>query len=656
MSLLELLFLDFTQRQVLACTALFLTLSWAIGRGLRLGGLLAPAFGFLLLCAAATLAMLGLRQTGASLTWFGPLVLAGTVALVLALRMALPPLPAAPPDNRAWLIAVSAILIITVWSLRIIQLDPSASLSSHHGWYPLYIEGSFQIDRFGRVEDFAFGNGYLASISYGLDLMGLVALGKWFGPFSAWHAYSAASTLAALLSLCVLAEALRASRAALVCYGLMVLALLAGDFLYRTTMARNWGDAMLYLGGAVMLVTLTQGQDIRRRALWTAAASLFLVVGRHYGAFYSGLIMIAGYGATWRLQRQPDLRPWLGLGIILLILSSREIACILAPPSPYYPGSKLLEVAAPPQSMLLSGTLNDLGVLTDGHLAPTVIGLRNLYLLAALVLTAIWWRQRTQRLSWLATGLLPLALAALPQILQYLTQYRSSHEYSKTTLVAIHLFAWYPAYVLGRVTPLWRWRPSLRLLIAALVVGGGIAVTGGTVVLTAKAGIDLRQGPSALLNWAFTRYRDHNVDLNIARLMREQWNEREIAEITARPVLYLHYEPGLGLRNFMGGQLFCDLDFWGPTVQQAADASSSLPDLIARLGYPSIYLSYGDSSLYSRYQPQHWNRFAAEFASIGTAQWIERSVTYRTATLLVPKRPADAPFPKCPTAADHQQF
>lgn len=596
--------------------------------------------------AASTLALLVLRQFGASINWFIPLSALIAVIGGGVLRLALPaPQPQFGGRYSAMLIVI--MLALVIWVLRMIQLDPSASLSSHHGWYPLYIEDSFQLGRFARIEDFAFGNGYLASIFFNLDLMGLSVLGKSLGVFSAWQAYSAASILAAILSIGVLAEGLARSRPALLAYAGLVLALLAFDFLYRTTLARNWGDALLFLPGAVMLVTMTREDDLRTRALWTAAAAIFMVVGRHYGAFYAGMIMLVGYGLVWSHQKRWDLTPWVVIGLLLVVLSVRDIACFLVPPSPYYPGSKLIDVAAPPKNLLLQGTLNDLGILTDGVLARFWVDWRNIYLLAGIGLIVFWLRNRYLGKAWLALGLAPFGLVLLPQLLQYLTLYRSSPPYSKAALISLHMFSWYPAYVLAhtRWSPPWRTgrcRAALTVLLVMAGVGGVVLVRQGQ-----KAGLDFGKGPNAVLEAAFDRYRQHNVDLNIAERMRVELTPEQFDEVVDRPILYLHYEPGLALRNFIGGHLICDLDFWGPTVHQAMAEVSSLREVVARLGYPSIYFSFPDPGLYSRYYPEIWSRFATEVLGLHDADWIEHKIVYGKVVLLVPRRPADAAPPAC---------
>jgi hypothetical protein len=651
MTVLDLLFFAPEQWRILLCVATFLALSWGIGRNLNAGGVLASAFGFMILAAGTSLTLLVFRQTGLDITWFGPASAGMVGALILLLRLALPPLPApSAPANRLWLIGTILVLVLVLWTLRIIQLSPSASLSSHHGWYPLYIEGSFELGRFARVEDFAFGNGYLASIFYNLDLMGMVALGKWLGPFSAWQAYSAGSTLAALLSVAIVAESLRSSRTALVVYGLMVLALLATDYLYRTTLARNWGDALLYLGGTLILTTVSTLKGVRNAALWSAAAAIFLVTSRHYGAFYAGVIMIVGYLASWRIGRDGSLKPWILLGVTLLILSAREIVCILQPPSPYYPGAKLLDVAAPPASLLWIGTLNDLGLLTGDKPAPWLIAPRNLYLLAVAAVLALWWRKRELSLSRL---LAPLGLLILPQVLQHALQYRSSPDYSKTTVIALHVFAWYPALAAGIAADRLGWRSwSPRWLLA----GGTVLLSTLLVVVglgAKRANLPIDQGPTALLDSVFTLYRDHNTDLNVARLLRESQGEDAVRDFAQRPILYLHYEPGLALRYYVGGSMFCDYDFWGPTVQQQATDSADLEDLIQRLGYPSIYLSYGRLPLYSRYNLDFWQRFADDFTDIEQAPWMQSAISWGPSLLLIPKRPPETPLPACPSRRDH---
>ncbi|MBC7952300.1 MAG: hypothetical protein H7Z12_10860 [Rhodospirillaceae bacterium] len=646
--MLDLLFLGQTQSAILAYVLVFLALSTGIGRTLRLHSVAGAAFGFLVLSGSTALAMFALRKLALPIVSFAPLSAVAAALIVLVLRRVLPPGDRPITANCTLFWTIAAGLALVLWTLRVIQLDPSASLSSHHGWYPLYIQDSFKLGRFAEVADMAFGQGYLTSIFYNVDLMGVVALGEWLHSSGAWAAYSAASTLAAILSVVLVASALRHSRAALLTYAMLVLALLATDFLYRTTLARNWGDGLLFLGGAVMLFHMMRGRDLRSAALWTAAASLFLVFSRHYGAFYSGIILGLGFLAVWRLRGDRRLGPWIILGLLLVAFSTREIFCILSPPSPFYPGSRLLDTVPASALYLLVGSLNDLGLMLGEGLMPTVIGPRNLYLIAIIALL-IHQRRRLARqpLRRLVYGA-PFVLLLLPQLLQALIGYRSSLDYSKTTLIAIHVATFLPAFAVGRLLPD---RALTRWPLWASGVGAVMVAALAAMPVLDHHSVPWRQGPAAMLGWAFQLYHDHNPDLNMAAQLRTELGPDFSRTITDRPILYVHYEPGLAIRHYVGGRFFCDLDFWSEPVQRHFAEAKSLQDLVARLNYPNIYLSFGPTFLYGRYFNNDWPRFAKEMAHLDGAAWIERTVRHNSGIFHITRPGAhSAGTPACPGA------
>lgn len=642
LSTIDLLFTGPDQRTILFCVIAMALIATGLGRLSRLPWAESSAFGLIVLSGSAALLLFTFRALQLSLDFYVPCVVLTAIGMAWLFRRLLPPLPAFPAGHAGWAWATFAMLAGLLWVMHIVQLEPSTNMSSHHGWYPLYVEGSFQLGRFAEIADMAIGDGYMASIFYNMDLMGLVAFGRGLGLGSAWQVYSAGSILAALLSMAVLVRSLSGSRLGLLCFAIMVIGLLGTDFLYRSTLARNWGDAFLYLCGALLVAILARGKDIRTVALWCAATSLFMVFGRHYGAFYAGLIFLVGYVASGRANRNWSLHPWFILGCLLLVFSAREIACLLYPPSLYYPGQKLLAVATEASPDLFLGSLNDLGLTTEGEVSPWGLSFRNVYLLALPILLVVTWKRTGSlaRLAWLAV---PLGIVALPQVLQYLTQYRSSSEYSKTTLVALHLMPWYPAFAAMHLATGHAFTPPRRTVaaIAAFAMIGLIVL-----VFTKRPSIPFAAfNPQQLIAATRDLYQQKNPDYQIAqRILAAQ--EKSGRDIAGDQILYFHYEPGIGLRNVIGGSLFCDRDFWTPDIQDRIAPTANLGDLVARLGYPNLYFSRSSSLLYHRYYSEAWRKYEAEIVDIERQPWVERVIRYSgpglmEAVFVIPKRPDD---------------
>ncbi|MBI2240180.1 MAG: hypothetical protein HYU59_05185 [Magnetospirillum gryphiswaldense] len=632
----DILLLGETSRQVLAFVIVFLAVSWGAGRSLRLAGVAACTFGYLILCGASALALFVFRQWSWSLGGYGAVVLAFGGMIVGALRVLLPPPP--PPTetgNRWLLLALLAGLLSALWVIRAVQVDPSANMSSHHGWYPLYIESAFAIGWFAKAEEMNFGIGYLTSISYSVDLMGLAAFGRWLGIGGAWAAYSAGSILAAGLSIVLLASGLRRNALALLVFAVLVVALSADDFFYRTSMLRNWGDSLLLAGGAAIIYFMSRENDVRASGLWAAAASIFLVFSRHYGAFYSGMILIVGYAWCVFVLRDRRIMPWFGLGVLLVLFSLREIACILYPPSPFYPGQKLVEFAVAAPGLMMTGMLNDLGVLADNKFAPLLLSPRNIYLVALLALGAFAVRRRSELpkgvlFAWFA----PLLLLALPQALQLGLGYRSSYTYSKTTLVGLHLMTWYPAFVLCRLAGPMAWNRRWNYVAAAGVSG---AVLVGAAV-TAWRPSYLYKIDNYTLPKIVDMYRNSNPDYQIAKQVKQN---ADFMKLTSnRPIIYFHYEPGLGIRNFIGGKFFCDYDFWQISIQDKLKDFSDFDSLMRYLGWPNVYLSFEDSIAYGRYSSGDWQRMQGDLKNLENAPWVEKVIRYKKSALFI-TRPLD---------------
>lgn len=637
MNILELLFFDVSVRAIVSFVLIYATLSWGLGRLAGTRSIPAAAYGYLILIGGTDLALFVARALALPLFWFGALAAAISLAIAGALRILLPR-PDQHEDENPWTLGlIAAALVLVLWILRIIQLDPSSNTSSHHAWYPLFIENSFRLGHLAVPEEMAFGLGYLTSISYNVDLMGPAILGRWTGLGSAWQAYSASSTFAALLSVSIIAHGLRRSRTAMAVYGVLVGAMLIESFLYRTSMARNWGDAVLFLGGAVMLYQMTCNGTIRDKMLWTCAAAAFLVFSRHYGAFYGGMMIIIGYLAAGWLEEKWHIGRWFGLGILLVLFSAREIACILFPPSPFYPGSKLVEAGIARDNLMLIGALNDLGLLLDDHIPKLLLWSGNLYLIAVAAFLVVAFRRRfTDPIprSTLVSWFMPLVLLALPQLLQNMVGYRTSYTYSKTMLIGLHVMVWYPAFAVKELLsdPQWAiWRR--RGIIAGTLITVIIAI-----FMLPRLPVSLDGGPGQIIARAQTLHRAHNPDLTIANGLREELGT-DFAATAKRPILYFHYEPGLGLRNFIGGSFFCDYDFWSDPVRAKMATADTLEDLVKALGYPNLYLSFGESTAYSRYTPPNWRRFQPELATLDQANWVERQIKSQSGSFYITKQP-----------------
>lgn len=616
------------QAATLFCVIAYLGLSWLIARALRRPDLSGLAFGLLILTGAADLGLFILRDAAASTDAFLPLVLVLTIAITWVLRRWVVP-PARPCDAALpveW--GLLAVVITAFWAVRIIQVDPSSGLSSQLGWTPLYLRSSFAAGRFLLPGDFQLGTGPAEFLFYSTDMLGLSALPGAFGLHRFYPAYLASSIAGTGVALSMLLSALRGRVAAQIIFVTLMVASTGLDPFFQTAVLRHWGDNVLMLGGALIMAELSRGAPWPETLRGAAAASVFLVFGRHYGAFFSAILMGGGGAVLLLKDRRATLagwRGWLVLGGLLAAFSLREINYILHP-TPYYPGGKLLTLVGTGWRYHVVGALHDWGLMTDGRVL--LGGARSLWLLA-LVAVPVWLRQRGQSIA-LDRLLAPLVIMILPLLLHILTGYRSTPFSSKPYLLAIFFMAWYPAFVLTLLPQGWLEHVATRVLRW----GGGLGVAGAAawILLGPLAGL----GPDRSLRWASDLYRSRNVDLNVANAAQAAGVDP--IELSARPLMYFYCEPGMGLRNFVGGTLTADWDFWGEGARTLMAQSRDLGELVAKAGWPNLYLS--SHARYNDFVNGGWERFQPELDAIEAQPWVERVVRFGDAKLVIVKRPS----------------
>lgn len=553
------------------------SLSWLFGLPLRRSSEQGTAFGFMVMAGSANLALFLSRAFDVSTSWFGPATLVIALAHSFALRVILTGEASQKTAESQKLTPLAGItlagLLLALWGLRVVQIDPSSSLSSHLGWIPLYAAEVFQSGRFPRPDELAAGDGILESVSYVADLQGLVLLVGWAGITNYAAAYVAASALAMMLALVVLTTALR-QQAAVILFLAMVVALAALDPFFRTAIGRQWGDTFLLLGGSLIVVVLTGPDTVRSRALTAAAAGGFLVFSRHYSALYWAVLMVVGWLVVSIRQRQLDIWPWIGLTALFLVDAAREIGCLLSPPSPWYPGSRQVAEVPTDSAYWISGILHDLGFLQEYRLIPLVMMVRLAWLAAITAAAVLSWRRRQAPWWWL----LPLGVFALPLFMQAVTGYRTSGAVNKLMIFVVWLPAWLPALVIDReFSGLRTFLPSRHHVIAGM-----------TVLFLMVLALSQFLGRWAAIGQNI--YRAHIAEIGIDHDLRQSLGENFSSQVTSRPLIYFYYEPGLALRYYIGGRIFSDLDWYGNTVRTIMPLATDMGDLVRRLECPNLWI------------------------------------------------------------------
>lgn len=643
MSLFDLFLTGPQQSATFAWVLAFLALAAGVGRLLGRPTVDGAALGFLVVGGGADLALFLSRQFALPTALFG--LLTGAVALAVAwiLRREILAGAARPAPLERHFLAAAALIALVVWCGNILHPWPDAGFSSHQAWVPLYVQESFDRGAFYTIPDMAFGKGVLTSLFYPADLLGLVALARWIGLSGLggpdiYPAFNAGSIAATILMFWVLLAALGRHAAALWGFVGLSLGYFALDPFFRTTLGGNWGDVLMYLGGAVVCFHLVRGGRPARALIAAAGVSCFLVFARHYGAVYSALVIAVCFLTAWSWAGDRRLRPWVVVGLLWLAFSARELYYLFGQITPYYPGSWQAERLPWTTRDLALGTLTDWGIIEASRPSLDAVSPRIVYL--PVLAGALWlardrlFRSR-RRLAALAA---PFLLLLGPLLVQGLTGYRTNAHYSKLYIPAIFFFAWYPCFVAAAADPARRLTAAARRHARPILAGAAIiAVVGAGLgyrhLAPAVAGTDsLGAAVERLVG-------DRNPDRAMARALRRTLSPAAFADAVARPILYVHYEPGLSLRQYIGGRFFRDLDFWSERTVALAKDARDVADLLARLGYPNIYVGLTTQTGIPVFDKQVPRRIVDGMATLADKPWAAKTVTAGRARFYVVKRP-----------------
>jgi hypothetical protein len=612
--------------------AAFLAGSLVIAKGLRRLDLEGAAFGLLVLAAAADLALFTLRASAAPIFWHLPLTFILAVALTWVLRrwILAPTVPRRPLTRADLMLMV--LVGVGFWALRMVQVDPSSGLSSLLGWVPTYMRDCFAAERFLLPDDFRLGTGPAGGLIFSVDMLGLVALAGDLGAGQFYPPYLATSVLGVGLAVLLPLASFRGRPLAQLTYVGLLAALLVVDFQVQAAVGRHWGDTILILGGSLILLRLTRRPFTSDSLLSAACAACFLVLARHYGALLAALLMLGLAAVAWqRRGSRVFVKFWpagLALGVLLGLLSLREINYILHPTT-FYPAGRLLEIAAGGWDYHLMGALHDWGFLTDERWNPVVP--RTAWLFGLLALLVADRGRCLRRPSRLVILLAPFTVMLLPLAQEALTGYRTALAANKPYLLAILFGAVYPAFAVAWLTRRERLQVMgdkvLHLALIGVAAASLLWLVGGPLV---------GMGPGRALAWARDTYDKRIVDRGIAQVLAAEGIP--VAAVADHPMMYFYCEPGMGLRNYIGGSLRRDLDFWGATVQDSMLAAKDMAALLAGLGWPNLYFSSPAS--YAKFFPDSpWRTYRDELDAVEHQPWVERVVRFGNARFVIVKKP-----------------
>lgn len=640
-------FFDEAPRAAFVYAAVMFLSSLALGRALGRRWIDGAALGYLILIGATNTAMFVAQRLSLPFVWFG--LLSGGCVFAIAgwLRVYVFRVPAT--RDEGWLLVFPvAALFLLVWLVYVIPPYPAAGFDMFQAWFPEYARAAAIHGRLLLEDDMGFGHGLLAyaGLYYAPNTLGPTILAAWLGlgVDGLYPHYLGASALAAFLALAVLADLLRHRPGALLLYVVLCIAFFRLSGHVRLVLGNPWYDTVLPLAGAVATRHLVSA-PMRPEALFhVAAVAAFMVFGRNYGAFFAAVLSLGLFVAYRAMTGEWKVGRWAAIAVLQAVLAAKEITQVITH-GLYFPRAGSAG-SLPKWANLIGGTLEDwLMTPTDWGLVIPKFGavpVGPIFLAGAAVLL---WRARGTggmmdwRKAWLV--LAPWIVLVLPVLLEGATGYRRAAP-SKPYLVAVAFIPWYGAWLFAQAgieerLALWTRLHRRRFALAAALVVVGATIPFAAWVVERPL---WKEGAGAYFGRATGTYLANNWD----HQMMQELVRRNLAEtVRPRPIVYFYYEPGISLRYFLGGDFFADLDFWSEPVKKAAVEARDLGDLVARLGYPSLYISYptfmgmasidGDDSRLARFLP--------ELKVLGNKPWIQARVTALEGVLLVTGPPRD---------------
>ena len=200
------------------------------------------------------------------------------------------------------------------------------------------------------------------------------------------------------------------------------------------------------------------------------------------------------------------------------------------------------------------------------------------------------------------------------------------------------LYPWLPVYFASEsnvdivIRNWWiKRRPSIKILGILGVFSFGIFV--GVKFLSTNL---YSLGVGTYLKYALDSYSNNNPEYIISEKIKKKYPPKDLVKITQRPILYFYYEPGIGIRYFLEGNMFNDLDFYSKEVQGILEDSENFEQALKKMGYPSLFFSYGSKLLLTdRINEKSWEKFEMDFRDIYKKPYIKDVFRHGTGKLFI---------------------
>jgi len=462
-------------------------------------------------------------------------------------------------------------------------------------------------------------DGFLVSSAYyGQNVFGLILLlalvggeslsvNQLFYFYNALHIFSVACLFGVFLS------TLNKSLGAVILWITTFFVFYMFDLTTGIFLGSNSSEEPLFVAMALVIYfLLTEDEDYNTRFSYIFFSSSFMMITRNYSIYYIFIITIICFlckiyqefnkvNFSIFLQELKsyfsNISSWL-IFFCFLILITKEVLLVIIY-GPFFPRDALVDVYPYTLDSFISGVGSGLSLFywkVDNLFNP-----RSIYLIPIFLVLFIFLRflKSDRKRAFFTLGtLLPLVFILMPWSLEILTQYRKNLYFSKLYVPIIMLPVWFPAYFFSRVLSASK-RVVYKYLYITLICSVLFLMINKTDIHYFYSFQYIKKVYVGFLNdraSGIVRYPRH--EQKIVELLNEKYSKNEMDIIKTEKIMYFHYEPGIGMRYYLGGDILDDLDFWSPKILSIANKSNSLEDFLCKTEKPNLVLFGTNRILY----------------------------------------------------------
>ena len=617
--------------EILIAVIVLLSFGGVISIFLRRPVLEGMALGLLFAAASSGVAFYISREFGLSLGAFIFLCCIFLILLIIGMRKLVFTIPfrGRSAGFSIWIVVLTVSTLICC--IRLLTPFPQAGYSIFQGWNPLYLVSSVEQGRFLTISDMAFGPGFLArTAAYPTDSFSLSALLHITTGISAQSSILAASISSVIAAFSILSFSLRRSPLALFGYSVLFLFFLRYGIFFRTPLTDNIVDHITYLAGATAIYYISSGEAGRVARIGSSIALATAVISRPSGAVYSALFAINGFITDLKkgVLRQ-NLSAWIFFSVVLGIMSFREII-LLWQGGIFAARPRILEIYGPSLSKSFWGALTDLGIIPHPHIFSFSIPMLSFAALTLVIVVLVKREKIMVRPRIIAIYLAPTLILLAPILVEIITGFRKHPYGSKLYYISIFFYSWYPWWLVSRFKLMQWWPKNFDLVLKYITIAGFCVL-----FLASKLNFDYLVDR---YTWAVSTYKANETDSLMANAIKLSVpNEKLFKQIVDTPIIYFYYEPGAGLRYYLGGKFFSDYDFWSDSLQKIIQETNNFEDVLKHLKYPNIYISYSNAVegvskwIYS----DSWKKFETEIKNLSQEPYIKETILVRDASFFI---------------------